>query len=398
MFPESMYRLGTKRSVIRELFEYGNARKAEIGAENVFDFSLGNPSVSAPSIVNETIQQLINGAEDDKIHAYTSAPGDLQVRADIAAYINNRFGMDAVPSQLYMTCGAAASLCIAFAAVLERGDEVIAIAPYFPEYKVFVEEAGGIFRSVPCREADFQIDIEALESAITDKTAMIIVNSPNNPSGVVFSEETIRCLSDALREAEKRVGHPIYIVADEPYRELVYDGVTVPYIPRYYDNTIVCYSFSKSLSLPGERIGYIYVPSCAAYADRILASVAGAGRALGYVCAPSLFQRVAASCLGKTADIGIYRHNRDLLYSALTEYGFQVVHPDGAFYLFLKSPISDACEFAESAKKYELLLVPSDDFGISGYVRISYCVDTATIERALPAFKKLALDFQLTED
>lgn len=398
MFPQSMFQLGTKRSVIRELFEYGNARKAEIGAENVFDFSLGNPSVPAPTVVNDTIRRLLDGVDADQMHAYTSAVGDPQVRADIAAYINEQFGMDAKPHELYMTCGAAASLCITFAAVLEAGDEVIALAPYFPEYKVFVEKTGGVFHSVPCRESDFQIDFDALDTAINDKTAMIIVNSPNNPSGVVLSEETIVRLSATLRAAEKRVGHPIYIVADEPYRELVYGDITVPYIPQYYDNTIVCYSFSKSLSLPGERIGYIYVPSRAKHADRILASVAGAGRALGYVCAPSLFQRVAAACLGHTADIGIYQKNRDRLYAALTEYGFHAVHPDGAFYLFVKSPIPDAQEFAEHAKKYELLMVPSDDFGITGYVRISYCVDPTTVERSLPAFKKLAIDFHLTED
>lgn len=398
MFPQSMLQLGTKRSVIRELFEYGNARKAQIGADNVFDFSLGNPSVPPPPIVNDTIRRLLDDMDADKLHAYTSAPGDPQVRADIAAYINAQFGMDATPQQLYMTCGAAASLCITFAAILDKGDEVIAFAPYFPEYKVFVENAGGVFRCVPCRQSDFQIDFEALEASINKKTALVIVNSPNNPSGVVLTEETIVRLSEVLHAAEERIGHPIYIVADEPYRELVYDDTPVAYIPRYYNNTIVCYSFSKSLSLPGERIGYIYTPSCAERADDIMASVAGAGRALGYVCAPSLFQRVAAACLGHTADLTIYKHNRDRLYSALTEYGFTAVHPDGAFYLFLKSPIPDARAFAESAKNYELLLVPSDDFGVSGYVRISYCVDAQTIEKALPAFRKLAQDYRLTEE
>lgn len=398
MFPQSMVQLGTKRSVIRELFEYGNARKAQIGAENVFDFSLGNPSVPPPSVVNDTIRRLLDDIDADKLHAYTSAPGDAQVRADIAAYINDHFGMDAKPQDLYMTCGAAASLCITFSALLDEGDEVIAFAPYFPEYKVFVEKAGGVFRSVPCRESDFQIDFDALENAINDRTTLVIVNSPNNPSGAVLTQDTIARLAEVLRAAERRVGHPIYIVADEPYRELVYDNATVAYIPRYYDNTIVCYSFSKSLSLPGERIGYIYTPSRAERANDILAAVAGAGRALGYVCAPSLFQRVAAACLGSTADIDVYKHNRDRLYSALTEYGFDAVHPDGAFYLFLKSPIPDAQAFAEYAKKYELLMVPSDDFGISGYVRISYCVDPKTIEKALPAFRRLALDYHLTEE
>ncbi len=398
MFPQSMIQLGTKRSVIRELFEYGNARKAEIGADNVFDFSLGNPSVPAPPIVNDTIRRLIDETDADKLHAYTSAAGDPQVRADIASYISRQFGMDADPSQIYMTCGAAASLCITFSAILDEGDEVIALAPYFPEYKVFVEKAGGVFRTVACRESDFQIDFDALEAAITEKTAIIIVNSPNNPSGVVLTQDTIERLSDVLRVAQERVGHPIYIVADEPYRELVYDNKTVAYIPRYYDNTIVCYSFSKSLSLPGERIGYIYVPSRAHRSHEIVAAVAGAGRALGYVCAPSLFQQVAAACLGYTADIDAYKHNRDRLYGALTEYGFEAVHPDGAFYLFLKSPVPDAQEFAEYAKKYELLMVPSDDFGIDGYVRISYCVAAETIEKSLPAFRRLAMDYHLMEE
>lgn len=398
MFPESMVQLGTKRSVIRKLFEYGNARKAQIGADNVFDFSLGNPSVPSPPIVNDTICRLLKEMDADKLHAYTSAPGDPQVRARIASYINAQFNMDAKASELYMTCGAAASLCITFSAVLDDGDEVIAIAPYFPEYKVFVEKAGGVFRSVPCREADFQIDFDALEAAINDKTALVIINSPNNPSGVVLTEETIVRLSEVLRAAQERVGHPIYIVADEPYRELVYDNAKVAYIPQFYNNTIVCYSFSKSLSLPGERIGYIYVPSRADRSSDILAAVAGAGRALGYVCAPALFQRVAAECLGCTADIDTYRHNRDRLYAALREYGFEAVHPDGAFYLFLKSPVADANAFAEYAKKYELLMVPSDDFGMTGYVRISYCVAAETIERALPAFRKLAVDYHLTEE
>lgn len=394
MFAKPMMELGNKRSVIREIFEYGNKRKTQIGAENVFDFSLGNPSVAPPRIVNDTIRKLLEDEHAESVHAYTSAAGDMAVRQRIADYIRDNFGVDAAANDLYMTCGAAASLCITFNAILEAGDEAIALAPYFPEYKVFVEKAGGVFRSVPCRESDFQIDFDALESAINEKTTLIIVNSPNNPSGAVLSVETVKHLADVLRSAQERVGHPIYIVADEPYRELAYDDVTVAYIPRYYENTIVCYSFSKSLSLPGERIGYIFVPAIAEYAQDVMAGVAGAGRALGYVCAPVLFQRVAAACLGHTADVSLYRHNRDRLCTALTDYGYDVVRPDGAFYLFVKAPNGDANEFAEHAKQYEILVVPSDDFGITGYVRISYCVDPTTIERALPAFKKLAEDYQ----
>lgn len=394
MFAKPMMELGNKRSVIREIFEYGNKRKSQIGADNVFDFSLGNPSVAPPSVVNDTIRDLLQNERAETVHAYTSAAGDLAVRQRIADYIRDTFDVDATANDLYMTCGAAASLCITFNAILEAGDEAIALAPYFPEYKVFVEKAGGTFCSVPCRESDFQIDFDALEAAINEKTALIIVNSPNNPSGAVLSEETIVLLADLLQRAQKRIGHPIYIVADEPYRELVYGDVTVPYIPRYYNNTIVCYSFSKSLSLPGERIGYIFVPAFADRAVDIMSGVGGAGRALGYVCAPVLFQRVAAACLGHTADIAIYQDNRDKLCSALAECGFDVVRPDGAFYLFIKAPTGDANEFAERAKKYELLVVPSDDFGVTGYVRVSYCVSPEMIERALPAFRKLAEEYR----
>ncbi len=397
MFPKSMKALGTKRSVIRELFEYGNKRKEEIGKENVFDFSLGNPSVPAPETVEDAIRHLMATESPIALHGYTSAPGDRNVRAKIASHINTSFEMDADESDLYLTVGAAASLCICFNALLDEGDEVLALAPYFPEYKVFVEKAGGVFRTVPCRELDFQIDVEALQASINENTAAVIVNSPNNPSGVVLTEETIQGLSRVLSTAAKKIGHPIYIIADEPYRELVYGNIEVPYIPRFYKNTIVCYSFSKSLSLPGERIGYIYVPKQVENAADILAGVQGAGRALGYVCAPSLFQRVAAACLGQTANLSVYKTNRDLLYNALTQYGYDVVHPDGAFYLFMRAPEPDAVAFSERAKKYEILVVPSDDFGMPGYVRISYCVDTDTVRRALPAFKKLAEEYSLME-
>ncbi len=393
MFPKTMKELGTKRSVIRELFEYGNKRKEEIGKENVFDFSLGNPSVAPPPEVEETIRCLLDTESPVALHGYTSAPGNRGVRRAIAEYINNEFGMDADENDLYMTVGAAASLCICFNALLEQGDEVLALAPFFPEYKVFAEKAGGVLKIVPCRESDFQIDFDALKASITEKTALIIVNSPNNPSGAVLTEETIRELSAVLEEASTRIGHPIYIVADEPYRELVYGDITIPYIPCYYKNTLICYSFSKSLSLPGERIGYIYVPKQTENAADIIAGVQGAGRALGYVCAPSLFQRVAAACLGKTANLTVYKTNRDLLYDSLTSYGYTVVHPDGAFYLFVRALEPDALAFSERAKKHELLVVPSDDFGMPGYVRVSYCVDTETVRRALPAFKMLAEEY-----
>lgn len=390
MVSKKMLELGRKRSVIREIFEYGNRRRSEIGTENVFDFSLGNPSVPAPTIVNETLSELIATTPAAALHAYTSAPGDMGVRRAIADYVNDTFGFSADAAHIYMTAGAAASLTITLTALTTEGDEVIALAPFFPEYRVFAEKAGAKFVSVKSREGDFQIDKTALLSAITPHTKAIIVNSPNNPTGAVLSEDSIQALADVLYEKAAAFGHPIYLIADEPYRELVYDNTPVPYLPLYYRDTIVCYSFSKSLSLPGERIGYILVSPQATGADMVYDAVCGAGRALGYVCAPSLFQQLVKRCLGKTADITVYDTNRRLLYDALTAYGFEAVYPDGAFYLFVKSPEADAYAFCEKAKAYELLLVPGDDFDCPGYVRIAYCVTTEQISRSLPAFKKLA--------
>jgi len=393
MINEKMLALGTKRSVIREIFEYGNKRRAEIGAENVFDFSLGNPSIPAPKEVNEVMVKLLTETDPVKIHGYTSAQGDPAVRKTIADSINKRFGANATPDLIYMTCGAAASLTITLNAIINQGEQVIALAPFFPEYRVFSEKAGAEFIVSKCREGDFQIDFNNLENAITEKTKAIIVNSPNNPTGVVLSEKTIKELSELLNKKQKEYGNNIYIICDEPYRELAY-GVDVPYIPNYYDNTIVCYSYSKSLSLPGERIGYIFVSPKTNIPNEIYAAVCGAGRALGYVCAPSLLQLTVKDCVELTGDISAYKKNRDLLYNSLSEYGYNCVSPDGAFYLFVKSPEADANAFCEKAKKYELLLVPSDSFGFEGYVRISYCVSTSQIERSLPYFKKLIEEYK----
>lgn len=393
MINEKMLALGTKRSVIREIFEYGNKRRAEIGAENVFDFSLGNPSIPAPKEVNEVMVKLLTETDPVKIHGYTSAQGDGAVRKTIADSINRRFGANATPDLIYMTCGAAASLTITLNAIINQGEQVIALAPFFPEYRVFAEKAGAEFIVSKCREGDFQIDFNNLENAITEKTKAIIVNSPNNPTGVVLSEKTIKELSELLNKKQKEYGNNIYIICDEPYRELAY-GVDVPYIPNYYDNTIVCYSYSKSLSLPGERIGYIFVSPKTNIPNQIYAAVCGAGRALGYVCAPSLLQLTVKDCVELTGDISAYKKNRDLLYNSLSEYGYNCVSPDGAFYLFVKSPEADANAFCEKAKKYELLLVPSDSFGFEGYVRISYCVSTSQIERSLPYFKKLIEEYK----
>jgi len=394
MISKEMELLGKKRSVIREIFEYGNLRRSQIGAENVFDFSLGNPSIPAPEIVKTTMIKLLEEKDSVALHGYTSAQGAADVRKAVADDINNRFSADAKPELIYMTCGAAASLTITLNAIVNSGDEIIVLAPFFPEYKVFAEKAGAKIRIVKCRESDFQIDFTALEKAINTKTKAIIVNSPNNPSGSVLNEETIVELSSLLKKKSDEFDSEIYIIADEPYRELVYGDTVVPYIPNYYDNTIVCYSFSKSLSLPGERIGYIFVSPKVANCSDVYAAVCGAGRALGYVCAPSLLQYTVKEVLGKTADISIYEENRNIFYNALTEYGYTVVQPDGAFYLFVKSPEKDANAFCERAKKYEILIVPGDDFGYEGYIRISYCVATETIKNSLSGFKKLIEEYR----
>lgn len=395
MVSEKMKALGVKKSVIREIFEYAKKRKAEIGAENVFDYSIGNPSVPAPEIVNETLKTLIDNTDPAFLHGYTSAQGDYDVRKAIAEYIEKAHNVEADADLIYMTVGAAASLTVSLNALItpNSDEEVIVFAPFFPEYRVFVEKAGAKLVTVPSSEPDFQIDFDKLTSALNEKTKAVIVNSPNNPTGVVLSEETIVRLCELLKKAEKEYGHPIYLISDEPYRELVYGGVKVPFLTAYYDDTIVCYSFSKSLSLPGERIGYIFVSPKASDKKDVYAAILGAGRALGFVCAPSLFQKLVPACLGKTSDISVYDKNRTLLYEALTDYGYTCAKPDGAFYLFVKALENDAYAFYERAKKYELLLVPGDDFGCEGYVRIAYCVTTEQIERSLPAFKKLAEEY-----
>ena len=395
MINETMYGLGSKRSVIREIFEFGNRRRAEIGADKVFDFSLGNPSVPAPREVEEAILDLVKNSDPIALHGYTSAQGDAGVRRAIAEDLNARYQTSISPDSIYMTCGAAASLCITLKALnASADDEYITFTPFFPEYRVFVEAAGGRLVAVASDPKDFQIDMNAFEAAITPNTKAVIVNSPNNPSGVVFTAEKLKAACALMKKKSAEYGHPIYLISDEPYRELVYDGREVPFLVNYYENTIVCYSFSKSLSLPGERIGYIALSDQLEEERRIYAAVCGAGRALGYVCAPSMMQRVVVKCLGKTADTSVYKTNRDLLYNALTDYGYTCIYPDGAFYLFVKSPVEDANAFCLKARDYELLLVPADDFGTPGFVRIAYCVSTEQIQNALPAFKKLMENYQ----
>ena len=389
-----MYGLGSKRSVIREIFEFGKQRAAEVGAENVYDFSLGNPSVAPPQAVEDAIEELLRGKDMTALHGYTSAPGDLATREAIAGHIRENFGVPADAGHIYMTCGAAASLTISLSAICNAGDEVITFAPYFTEYKVFAETAGASLIALPSDPDTFQIDFSALEGAISPKTAAVLVNSPNNPSGVVYGRETVEKLAALLAEKSAEYGHTIYLISDEPYREITY-GAEVPYVPCVWPRTIVCYSYSKSLSLPGERIGYIFVSPLAKDAGELYLAVCGAGRALGYVCAPSLFQKVIARCQGMTSDVSVYEKNRNTLLSALTSYGFKCVRPDGAFYLFVRSPEADANAFCERAKAYDLLLVPGDDFGCKGYVRIAYCVSPAMIARSLPAFEKLAKSYGL---
>ena len=390
MVSAQMYELGTKKSTIRTIFEYGQKRAAEVGAENVFDFSLGNPNVPTPDFIRDAAVDILTHSDPMEVHGYTIAPGKPQVREILAADLKKRFGLEVAGKNLFLTAGAAASVTIVFKALTEAGDEFITIAPFFPEYRVFVEACGGRLVVVSAKTDDFQIDFTALEAAITPHTKAVVINSPNNPSGAVYSAENIRRLAELLRAKEVEFGHPIFIIADEPYREIVYDGLTVPCIPLIYENTIVCYSYSKSFSLPGERIGYIVVPDTAVDFARVYGAIAGAARVLTHVNAPSLWQLVIARCAGKAADLSTYAHNANLLYEGLSAAGFDCMRPQGAFYLFPKALEEDDAAFCTRAREFDLLLVPGADFGCPGYFRAAYCVRTAMIERALPQFQKLA--------
>ena len=389
MVSERMKGLGTARSVIRELFEYGKVRAAQVGAENVFDFSIGNPSVPSPAAVNETAIRLLR-EQPDLIHAYTSAQGAQDARQRFADSLNRRFGAHYTADRFYLTVGAAASLCCVLNGLSCPGDEFVVFAPYFPEYKVFIEGAGATMVLIPPEIDAFQINFDAFQQAVTPHTKGVLVNSPNNPSGVVYSKKTLERLAAILTAKSRESGHPIYLISDEPYREIVYTGVEVPWVPHIYRDTIVCYSFSKSLSLPGERAGYVLVPQEVTEGDDVYAAVAGAGRSLGYVCAPSLFQQVTSLCCDMTSDIRVYEENRNLLVSSLREMGYHVVEPGGAFYLFPRTLEPDDGAFSERAKKLDLLIVPGSGLGAPGHVRISYCVQTETIRRALPKFQALA--------
>ncbi len=392
MYNETMYERGNAPSAIRELFAYGMKRKAQIGEDKVFDFSIGNPSVPAPDSVAETIRELADMAPA-QLHAYSAAQGLESTRAAIAENLNKRFGTHYTADNLYLTMGAAACLSACFTALIKPGDEIIVIAPYFPEYRIWIEFAGGVCVEVPAREDNFQIDLDALEQAITEKTKAVVINTPNNPVGTVYTRETLEGLADVLVQAEQRFGHDIYLISDEPYRELTY-GVEVPWVPAIYPNTLVCYSWSKSLSLPGDRIGYVLVPNEVHDSREVYLAVCGAGRSLGYICAPVFFQRVIERCVDEPTNVEAYAVNREILTHALDELGYEYIEPDGAFYLWIKALEPDAQAFSNKAKEHELLLVPSDSFGVDGWVRAGYCIDKSTIEHSIPAFAALKADYE----
>lgn len=389
---EKSYAYGAQKSSIREIAAYGSARKAQIGAENVFDFSLGNPSIPAPESVRASIARALE-LPPTQLHGYTPAPGLPAAREAVAASLNRRFGTSYGAGDIYLTCGAAASLSISFHATVNAGDEVIVIAPYFPEYRVWIETAGATCVEVMADAKTFQIDVDAVAAAITERTKAVIINSPNNPVGSVYAEQNLRDLAAALAAAEERLGTQIYLVADEPYREITY-GAEVPWVPAIYDRTIVCYSYSKSLSLPGERIGWVLVPNTNPDHDKLVLAVAGAGRKLGFVCAPAIFQRVVIDCVDEPTDVEAYAENRRALTEGLSELGYEYIEPQGAFYLWVKALEPDANAFFERAKALELLPVPSDSFGCPGWVRVGYCVSHETIVNSMPAWKKLAESYR----
>ena len=391
MVNQEFYHLGTAPSVIRQLFAYGLQQAAVVGPENVYDYSLGNPSIPAPAKVNQSIHEIVDTVDSIKLHGYSMAPGFEGCRNAVAADLSKRFGLDVKASELFFTCGAAPALISIIKALLVDADsEIMAIAPFFPEYRPFVTANGGKLVVVPADTKAFQIHLDAVEERITKHTQAIIVNSPNNPSGVVYTEETLKGLAALLERKSAEYGHPIYIIADEPYRELVYGDVKVPFIPCLYKNTIVCYSYSKSLSLPGERIGYVYVPGFADDSHAVYAAISGAARIMGHVCPPTLMQKVIELCAEERPDLVAYDENRNLLYNSLTEMGYECAKPDGAFYLFVKAPNGDANAFSEKAKlEHNLLVVPADGFGCPGFFRLSYCVSNDMIRRSLPAFKAM---------
>lgn len=389
---EKSYAYGAQKSSIREIAAYGGARKAQIGAENVFDFSLGNPSIPAPESVRASITRALE-LPPTQLHGYTPAPGLPAAREAVAASLNRRFGTSYAAGDVYLTCGAAASLSISFHTLVNPGDEVIVIAPYFPEYRVWIETAGATCVEVMADPETFQIDVPAVAAAVNERTKAIVINSPNNPVGSVYAQKNLENLAAALHDAQKRLGTKVYLISDEPYREITY-GADVPWVPAIYDRTIVCYSYSKSLSLPGERIGWVLVPNTNPEHDRLVLAVAGAGRKLGFVCAPALFQHVVIDCVDEPTNVEAYAENRRVLTEGLSALGYEFIEPQGAFYLWVKALEPDASAFFERAKALELLPVPSDSFGCPGWVRVGYCVSKETIVNSMPAWKKLAESYE----
>ena len=390
MIAKKMLALGKSDSAIRAIAAYGDARRSEIGSENVFDFSIGNPNVPTPEKVKNTLIELLQNEESLALHGYTAAPGAMAARKAAAAQESKRAGYDIPAESIYLTSGASSSLSIVMSALVSEGEKVAVLAPFVPEYKVFAENAGAEVLIVPPAGDDMQPFMAAFENAVEQGVAAVIINSPNNPSGAILSEQTLRVMSKILQAPQEEKGKSIYLIADEPYRELVYGDVTVPFVPNIYPNTIVCYSYSKSLSLPGERIGYVYVPGFADDRDAVFAAIAGAARIMGHVCPPTLIQKVIELCAEERPDLVAYDENRNLLYNSLREMGYECAKPDGAFYLFVKAPGGDAGAFSEKAmREHNLLVVPADGFGCPGYFRLSYCVSNAMIRRSLPAFKAM---------
>ncbi len=389
MISDKMKKLVENNSVIREMFEEGKRLRAIYGDKNVFDFSLGNPSVETPEKVNEAIKEILEKEDSLKVHGYMSNSGFEDVRTTIADSINKRFETNFSENNVIMTVGAASALNIIFKSILNPDDEVIVFAPYFMEYNNYVSGYDGKVVVISPNVKDFQPNLEDFEKKITNKTKAVLINTPNNPTGVIYKENVIKKMTEIMNRKEKELGHEIFLISDEPYRELVYDNIDVPYLTKYYDNTFIVYSYSKTLSLPGERIGYVVVPNEMEDTENIITALTISNRIIGCVNAPSLIQRTVMKCINEKVDISIYKKNRDLLYSKLTELGFECIKPEGAFYLFVKTPVDDK-EFCNKAKEFNLLFVPGSSFVCSGYVRIAYCVKTDMIERSFEAFRKLA--------
>lgn len=395
MISEKMKTYVKNNSAIRMMFEEGNRLRAKYGADKVFDFSLGNPSVPAPDSVREAIIELVNTTDPTVLHGYMSNAGFEDVRQTIAESLNRRFDTKFSAKNLIMTVGAASGLNVVLKTILNPGEEVIVFAPYFLEYGAYVRNYDGILVEISPDTTTFQPNLAEFEQRITPKTRAVIVNTPHNPTGVVYSEETIKKLSAILEAKQKEFGTVIYLISDEPYRELAYDGVEVPYLTKYYNNTVVGYSYSKSLSLPGERIGYLVIPDEADGSEELISAATIANRTLGCVNAPSLIQKVVAKCVDAKTDLAAYDKNRQALYNGLKECGFECIKPQGAFYLFVKSPVEDEKAFCEAGKKYNILMVPGSSFACPGYVRLAYCVSYETIVNSLPEFKKLAAEYGL---